>query len=182
MNSSRRNREPFSETFPADRFSFEQRFGDPRDPGRFAGPDCTTSEFEEDVRTGKFEPFRFGHLIGTLELILERRTKEVLSREDSPILVRSIPINDLNDAAVEVTGSLQVEVEVYDIETIAKIPELNLWASADSESEAILEIKRSLLELWEELEREPDTKLGRLPKMWKRILAKKLKRRVETEL
>lgn len=182
MISSRKHRELSSESLLGTRFDFVPSFDEPRDLSRFESYSCTIEGTQKEVQKGRSQPLKFDLFLGALQLILESRAEVALSLESSPILARSIPINDLNDPAVEVSGSLQVELEVYNIETIAKIPELNLWASADSESEAILEIKRSLLELWGELECEPDSKLGRLPRMWKRILSKKLKRRVEAKL
>lgn len=99
--------------------------------------------------------------------------------DDHPLLHSSIQIQDLNDDDVELLDSLQVEIDVYPQETIAEIPELNLWASASTDSEALLKIKKEIVTLWRELMDEDESKLGKLPRMWKRILNKKICARVK---
>ncbi len=109
---------------------------------------------------------------------------EVLSRvgeakegcEETPRYVRSIPIHDLGSEALELVGPLQVEVECYDEEIISKIPELGVWASAPTEGEAIMAIKNRVIDLFEELSGLDDAVLGKLPRMWKRILSKRITR------
>jgi len=108
-----------------------------------------------------------------------------VAREEAPlapVFVRSIPISDLNRDDVEIVAPIQVEIEHYPDEVISKIPELDLWASETTESEALLAIKESVYELWEELHEEDDASLGELPQMWKRILQSVEKARSECGL
>jgi hypothetical protein len=95
-----------------------------------------------------------------------------------PVFVRSVPIHGLNTDAFDLAGPIQVEIEHYPDEVISKVPELDLWASEPTESEALLSIKKAICDLWEELRDEPDSELGAMPRMWKRILGKKIKARV----
>jgi len=100
------------------------------------------------------------------------------TEETEPAFVRSVPIHDLNTAALDLAEPIQVEIEHYADEVISKVPELDLWASEPTESEALLSIKKAISDLWEELRDEPESKLGALPRMWKRILGKKVRTRV----
>jgi hypothetical protein len=95
-----------------------------------------------------------------------------------PLLTRSVPIHDLNTDAIDLAEPIQIEIEHYADEVISKVPELDLWASEPTESEVLLSIKKAICDLWEELRDEPESKLGPLPRMWKRILGKKIKARV----
>src|SRR4051794_18407009 len=104
-----------------------------------------------------------------------RKSRGILSsvadvQPSRPLIVRSIPIHDLNSEELELVQPIQVEIEIYREETIAKVSELNLWASMNSESEALLQIKKEICELWEDLSNSSDSALGKLPSMWKRIL------------
>ncbi|MCX7044924.1 MAG: hypothetical protein NTX50_05470 [Candidatus Sumerlaeota bacterium] len=92
----------------------------------------------------------------------------------APIFVRSIPIHDLNRPDLEVISPIQVEIELYTDEVVCRIPELDIWTSEENESEALLAIKEAVYDLWEELQHEDDDSLGRLPRMWKRILNHKI--------
>jgi len=92
-----------------------------------------------------------------------------------PAFVRSVPIHDLNTDALDLAEPIQVEIEHYAEEVVSKVPELDLWASEPTESEALLSIKKAISDLWQELRDEPESKLGALPRMWKRILGKKIK-------
>ena len=108
-----------------------------------------------------------------------KNTEQDTISDLKPLFTRSIPIHDLNSDAVELIQPIQVEIECYEEEVISKVPELDLWASELTESEAILSIKNEIFELWEELSEEKDNKLGKLPKMWKRILSQKISTHVQ---
>lgn len=95
-----------------------------------------------------------------------------------PAFVRSVPIHDLNTEDFSLAEPIQIEIEHYADEVISKIPELDLWASEPTESEALLSIKKAIRNLWEELRDESENQLGALPRMWKRILGKKIRTRV----
>ncbi len=98
--------------------------------------------------------------------------------EDAPIFTRSISIQDLGTDQFELTDSIQVEIESYPDEIISKVPELDLWVSEPTQSLAIAAVKHEILDFWEELNCIEDSELGKLPRMWKRILNKKIRTRV----
>lgn len=88
-----------------------------------------------------------------------------------PKFTRSIFIHDLNTEVIELLMPLQAEIEAYAEEVIAKIPELDVWATSDTESEAILLLKKEIRDLWTDLNEADEASLGKLPRMWKRILS-----------
>ncbi|MBM3333775.1 hypothetical protein FJY63_03855 [Candidatus Sumerlaeota bacterium] len=100
------------------------------------------------------------------------------TEESEPVFVRSVPIHDLNTDAIDLAEPIQIEIEHYAQEVISKVLELDLWASESTESEALLAIKKAIHDLWQELKDEPESELGALPRMWKRILGKKIRTRV----
>lgn len=121
-------------------------------------------------RPALFESFR--EFLGRSLL----RTQESPRDEAVPLYVRSIPIHDLGSETLDLVAPLQVEVECYDDEVISKVAELDLWASASTEGQAIMAIKNSIIELFEELSGIDNSELGKLPRMWKRILTKMIRR------
>jgi hypothetical protein len=80
-------------------------------------------------------------------------------------------IHELGDSRFELTTPLQIVLEEDEEETVARIPELNLYASGDTDNEAINELKQEVIKLYEELE-SSDKKLGPLPKSWLLTLRK----------
>lgn len=80
-------------------------------------------------------------------------------------------IHELGDIQYELTMPIQVVIEEDEEEIVARIPELNLYASADTDSEAINELKQEVIDLYKELE-SSDRKLGSLPRSWLQTLRK----------
>jgi hypothetical protein len=74
-------------------------------------------------------------------------------------------IYELGDEQYQLTMPLQIVLEEDEEETVARIPELNLYASEDTGSEAINELKHEVIRLFEELN-SSKTKLGPLPASW----------------
>jgi hypothetical protein len=100
----------------------------------------------------------------------------------APLYTRSVPIHDLNSETLSLKEPIQVEIEVYGEETLAKVVELELWASENTESEALVSIKSAICELWNELREMNDQPMGRLPRMWKRILDRKIQKDATVQL
>lgn len=80
-------------------------------------------------------------------------------------------IFELGSNEYDLTSPLQIVIEEYRDETIARIPELNLYASGDTDAEAINELKQEVIKLYEDLE-SSDRKLGPLPESWLEVLRK----------
>lgn len=139
-----------------------------------------------EISEGAYSWFSVGGSSGQLDEIRLAVFKSVFTipteskppDPDAPWHTRSIPINDLNSDVYQLGGPLQAEIEIYAEEVIARIPELNLWASSSTESEAILKLKKATCELAEELEELEYADLGRQVSMWKRILSKLLSKSV----
>ena len=83
---------------------------------------------------------------------------------------------ELGDGPYELNIPIQIVLEEDETETVARIPELNIYASADTDTEAINALKHELIRLYEDLENS-DRKLGPLPRSWltilRRLIAKK---------
>lgn len=84
-------------------------------------------------------------------------------------------IMDLYRDDLEVVSPIPIIIEEFDDEVVATWPEVEVYASAETESEAIGKLKREIVQLFEELRKTPDQELGKLPRSWKRILASTIK-------
>lgn len=80
-------------------------------------------------------------------------------------------IYELGNDQYQLTMPIQIVLEEDQEETVARIPELNLYASADTDSEAISELKQEVIRLYEDLE-SFGGKLGPLPESWLQTLRK----------
>ena len=104
-----------------------------------------------------------------IDTVLERI--EILEQETNSIkmgVIQQMPtvynatVYTLGHDKYELTMPLQVVVEEDEAETVARVPELNIYASADTDTEAIFELKRELIRYYEHL-RVSKRKLGPLP-------------------
>jgi hypothetical protein len=83
-------------------------------------------------------------------------------------------IYDLNNNEYDLAVPIQVVIEEYSDETVARIPELNIFTSSDTDTEAILLLKQEVVNLYKELGQCKN--LGELPKSWLNTLNKLLKK------
>jgi hypothetical protein len=74
-------------------------------------------------------------------------------------------IYELNNPQYSLSTPIQIIIIEDKEEIIARIPELNLYATGDTDTEAIYNLKSELIELYEELNN-TEYKLGPLPKSW----------------
>ena len=81
-------------------------------------------------------------------------------------------IHDLGRDDVTLAGPIQIVVEEYPEEVVAKFPEVGAFATADSELEAIELLKADIASLYLELTAMPRKKMGRAPKRWLQILSR----------
>lgn len=71
--------------------------------------------------------------------------------------------------------NVTIALEEYRDEVVARWPNVGVYASGTTESEAIAGIKRQVVELSEELRTMKAGTLGRMPLSWKRILRRAIK-------
>jgi len=76
---------------------------------------------------------------------------------------------------MDVLQPIPIVVEESEGEIIARYPEVELFAVGDTESEALLNLKSAIVDLYNDLSETPKDKLGRLPLSWIRILNKVIK-------
>jgi len=81
-------------------------------------------------------------------------------------------IHDLNDADYELSVPMLVLIEEYpnDEVVIARFPEVEAFAEGVTASEAIANLKRLILDLYDELSEAAVDSLGDLPQAWLRVL------------
>jgi len=96
---------------------------------------------------------------------LQRQVEELVEAVKDAGRTYSATIYELGNSQYQLTAPVQVVMEENEEEIVARIPELNLYASADTDSEAIHELKQELIDLYEDLQ-SSDRKLGPLPKSW----------------
>jgi hypothetical protein len=99
---------------------------------------------------------------------IERQLEE---RPKTCILV----ITDLGDERYALVSNISIVLEEYRDEVVARWPDVGVYASGTTESEAIAGIKRQIVELFEELRTVKPGTLGRMPLSWKRILRRAIK-------
>ncbi len=75
----------------------------------------------------------------------------------------------------ELIHPIPIVLEESEDEVVASFPEVELFAVGSTESEAILNLKLSIIELFSDLAGTPKNKLGKLPLSWFRILNKVIK-------
>lgn len=88
---------------------------------------------------------------------------------DRPIAYTA-KIFDLNNDELRLKQTLDITIERFEDECIARIPELEAFGSGDTESVAIMELKREIANLYDDLIQSDINELGTLPTMWLRIL------------
>ena len=76
------------------------------------------------------------------------------------------------DEALEVLRPIPVVIEEYNDEVVAAFPEIEAFGVGSGEAEAIRNLKEAIREIFFELEKISDDKLGKLPLSWKRVLLK----------
>src|SRR3990172_12836939 len=100
--------------------------------------------------------------------------------QDRPVKYNS-QVRDLGDESYTLNEPLMVSIEEYPGEdtVIASFPEIEVFGEGATEAEALMNLKWSILDLYEELmECSPD-ELGDLPKAWLSILRKVIKQNNE---
>jgi len=102
---------------------------------------------------------------------LSARLQALEERLASQGVTRQAMLCDLGEDGYNLRCPISVVVEEYDEETVARFPEVEAFASAATEGEAIALLKKDIVELYEELLASDEDELGKLPRQWRRALS-----------
>jgi len=106
-----------------------------------------------------------------IDLLLETMNELLNSLREKPISNNTF-LRDLNSNKYTLKEKIEIIIEEYPNETIAKWPELEVFGQGASLSEAILDLKREIADIYEDLSNTGEKELGKIPRMWLRILKK----------
>ena len=115
--------------------------------------------------------FDLRRTVSGLQTRLDRIEHELEDRPKTYALV----ISDLGDERYTLLSNVSVVLEEYKDEVVARWPDVGVYASGTTESEAVAGVKRQIVELFEELRTMKPGTLGRIPLSWKRILRRAIK-------
>jgi len=96
---------------------------------------------------------------------LQEKVEEISETLQDTVRIYNATIYELNNLKYMITTPIQIVIIEDEDEIVARMPELNLYATGDTDSEAIYELKQELIELYEDLN-STDNKLGPLPESW----------------
>lgn len=88
---------------------------------------------------------------------------------DERPLIKETKLFDI-DEKLNVIRPIPIVIEEYKDEVIASFPEIEVYAVADNEPEAISNLKTEIRNLYYELIETPKDELGKLPLSWLRII------------
>jgi len=135
--------------------------------------DITGGEFISEKPTTGTAPSEVSELTERVETLVNQVGQFYTQTVERPIKWVT-QIRDLGDESYTLVEPVLILVEEYlDGDTvIARFPEIGAFGEGATDTEAILNLKNSMLDLYDELtECDPD-RLGQLPKMWLRVLEK----------
>lgn len=131
---------------------------------------------------GTYRTEHIGELVQRIENLerrignLEKMITEIKQAISQRPTVKQVWLMDLSNDDFQIKASIPISIEEYEDEILATWPELELYSSAETETAAIMGLKRNIMELFAELVSMKDESLGKLPKSWKRILAHHIER------
>ena len=101
---------------------------------------------------------------------MEILMSDLMEIKDRPVKYNA-QIRDLDDDHYKLTEPVLALIENYPGDTvIASFPEIEAFGEGSTESEAVLNLKHAILDLYDELSADPPESLGELPKAWLRVL------------
>lgn len=109
---------------------------------------------------------------------LSAQFSQVLERLQGQATTRMLAINGLGSEKYSLRKPLLVTVEHYSDEVVARLPEFDIYASADNEADALASLRQDVMDLYEDL-RESEAELGGLPASWLRDLRDCIEERVK---
>lgn len=110
-------------------------------------------------------------ILERLESLTNQTGQLKLEVTDRPLKYNS-QIRDLGDESYKLTESILISIEEYpgDDTVIASFPEVEAFGEGVTETEAILNLKLAILDLFDELRETPADELGNLPQSWLNVL------------
>lgn len=84
--------------------------------------------------------------------------------------VEYIDLNELIDFRFKLKKSIKVKITKDELDTIGEIPALGIYAFGNNQFEVLREINKDITELFEEILEHNESKLGTMPKKWKKLL------------
>jgi hypothetical protein len=104
--------------------------------------------------------------------VLANETGSLRTELEERPLIYTVQIRDLNDIAYRLVEPILIVLEKYQFEdnVVASYPEVEVFGEGATESEAILNLKFALLDLFDELNSLAFDEFGDLPKSWINIL------------
>jgi hypothetical protein len=115
--------------------------------------------------------FEESELSSKISDLLKAIRELLLALRETPTLA-NVCLRDLGSEKYRLKEKIEIIIEEYHEETIAKWPELELFGYGISPSEAIMNLKNEIIDLYEDLSSTKKEELGKLPKMWLSILKK----------
>ena len=131
---------------------------------------------------------KFSEGFGSLDSTLDDTQTVILERLESltnqtgelklEVMERSLKYNsqirDLGDEIYKLTEPILITIEEYpgDDTVIASFSEIEVFGEGATETEAIFNLKLSVLDLYSELKDIPGDELGTLPRSWLNVLQK----------
>jgi len=102
--------------------------------------------------------------------VIESQLKELNEELQTRPIIRNTNLWELNSEKYRLTHPINIAIEEYPDETVARWPEVEAFGSGATEPEAIAILKQDIVSLFEDLVASSDEELGKLPQGWKRIL------------
>ncbi len=115
------------------------------------------------------------HLENQRLSVLEKRLEELNDELRTRPIVRNTNLWELNSEKYRLAHPINIVIEEYPDETVARWPEVETFGSGTTETEAIAILKQDIVSLFEDLIASSDDELGKLPQGWKRILLRFIK-------
>lgn len=103
-------------------------------------------------------------------IALGKRLEALEERLAEQGVVRNAMLCDLGREGYSLRWPITVVIEEYDEETVARLPEVEAFASAATEAEALALLKEDIIRLYEDLISTPEEQLGTLPRQWRAAL------------
>lgn len=140
-----------------------------------------TSTYQQSgTEIPRIESFSQGSTEDTQTNILERletlanQTGQLRSDVQDRPLKYTTQLRDLGDDEYRLAEPILITIEEYlgEDAVVASFPEIEVFGEGVTESEAIMNLKWAILDLYEELTESPIAELGRLPKNWLSVMQK----------
>lgn len=113
--------------------------------------------------------------------VLEEKVVNLQEELASRPVVKNATLHDLHIEGYKLKSPIQILIEEYEDECVARFPEIEVFGSGDTEPEAVANLRNEIIVLYKDLKTSNDDQLGKLPRAWRRILAKLITEDGETE-